>query len=490
VLGLTMAKPQAETARDARRNIPSVDRVLQSAEMAPLLAAHPRELVVHAVRQVLADARANGDEKAVHGSLAIAQQVGESIQSLLDPGPTPVINATGVILHTNLGRAPLSASALAAMERVSRGYSALEYDVEAGERGTRHDLIAAPLRELTGAEDALVVNNNAGAIFLVLSALAAHREVIISRGQLVEIGGGFRIPDVLRQSGASLVEVGTTNRTYLGDYLAAIGEQTAALLRVHTSNFRVLGFVHAVSIGELVQLADERGIRVVDDLGSGCLLPTERFGLSHEPMVQESVSAGADLICFSGDKLLGGPQAGIIVGKAEAIRLLVRHPLLRALRPDKATLAGLAATLAHYLRGEAEREVPVWRMIGASTDELRIRAERIVAAAGHDAKVVETRATVGGGSAPGETLPSRAIAIGAEQTATDLAAALRRRDPPVIARISDGRVLLDMRTVAPNEDQSLVDALTITENGRDTHGVPPVLKGKGAGQRPPLSESS
>jgi len=463
-----VAKRGAATSGDARRVIPSVDRLLQSSELAGLLREHPHDLVVHAVRHALAAARANGAQgESGPTTAAIAEKVEAHIRALLDPGPRAVINATGVILHTNLGRAPLSSAALSAIERVSRGYSALEYDVEAGERGSRHDHIVAPLRELTGAEGALVVNNNASAVLLALTALAAGREVVISRGQLVEIGGGFRIPDVLRQSGATLIEVGTTNRTYLGDYASAISEGTAVLLRVHTSNFRVVGFVNTVPIQDMVHLAAERGVQVVDDLGSGCLLPTERFGLAHEPTVQESVEAGADLVCFSGDKLLGGPQAGIIVGKADAVARLGRHPLIRALRPDKATLAGLAATLVHYLRGEAEREVPVWRMIAAPLDELDARAGRIARALGRDTRVVDTRAAVGGGSTPGETLPSRAIAIGSEATAESIAAALRRPGKKaVIARIADGRVLLDLRTVAPEEDSELIEALKSIKKGR------------------------
>ena len=454
-----MAKDASAASGDARRTIPSVDRLLQTDEIAGLLREHPHDLVVGAVREVLAGARAergsNGRGVAV-GTIVAAVET--RIGALLAPGPRRVINATGVILHTNLGRAPLSAAAVAAMERVSRGYSALEYDLERGERGSRHDHATALLRQVTGAEDALVVNNNASAVLLALTALASGSDVIISRGQLVEIGGGFRIPDVLAQSGATLVEVGTTNRTYLEDYAFAVSERSAVLLRVHSSNYRIVGFVHTVALDGLVRLGAEHAIPVVDDLGSGCLLPTERFGLAHEPTVQESVRAGADLVCFSGDKLLGGPQSGIVVGRAEPIALLRRHPLMRAVRPDKASLAGLAATLVPYLRGEAEREIPVWRMIAAPLEEIDHRARQIAAAAG-DAIVVESQAAIGGGSTPGETLPSRAVAIGNAETADELSANLRHWKTPIVARIADGRVLLDLRTVAPEEDPEVIDAL-------------------------------
>ena len=447
---------------DPRRSIPSIDRLLQSDEGAALLDGNPRDLVVDALRAALATARATvaaGRLPPTSADLIAAAQA--RIDALVQTSLRPVINATGVMLHTNLGRAPLSAAALHGMARVGAGYSALEYDVEAGERGSRHDHVSELLRRLTGAEAALVVNNNASAVLLTLAALASGREVVISRGQLVEIGGGFRIPDVLRQSGARLVEVGTTNRTYVRDYETAISADTALLLRVHASNFRVVGFVHAASLEELVDLARSRGLQVIDDLGSGSLIPTERFGLAHEPMVQESVAAGADVVCFSGDKLLGGPQAGIAVGKTEAIARLRQHPLTRALRPDKATLAALHATLLHYLRGEAEREVPVWRMIATPVDELQRRARRVVRASGAaDARVVESRAATGGGSVPGETLPSRAISLGSVSgSAHELAARLRAWRTPVVGHIVEDRVLLDMRTVAPIEDRELIAAL-------------------------------
>ncbi|MPZ13514.1 MAG: L-seryl-tRNA(Sec) selenium transferase [Chloroflexi bacterium] len=459
-----------ETRSDKReasllRSLPSIDRLLQTEAVQLLLATYPHDLVVEGLRGSLDSAR----EGIRHGEdppspPALVADARGRIGAAIQPTLRPVINATGVILHTNLGRAPLSDATIAAMEAVARGYSSLEYDLDAGGRGSRHEHVAALLRRTTGAEAGLVVNNNASGILLALAALATGKEVVISRGQLVEIGGGFRIPDVLRQSGAKLVEVGTTNRTYGEDYAAAIGDETALLLRVHASNFRVLGFTHSASIEDLVHLAKSRGLRVVDDLGSGSLLPTEEYGLAHEPMVQESVRVGADVVAFSGDKLLGGPQSGILVGRADVIERLRRHPLTRAVRPDKATLAGLRATLLHYVEGAAEREVPVWRMIATPTVDLDRRARSIVEALGSpNLDAVHTESAVGGGSTPGETLPSRAVAISSTgEGAQALATRLRRWSMPIIARVADDRVLLDLRTVSPSEDGEIVSALRTT----------------------------
>ena len=366
-----------------------------------------------------------------------------------------MINATGVILHTNLGRAPVSRAAGEAMRRAALGYSDLEYELEAGHRGSRHDLLVDRLRRLTGAEAALVVNNNAGATLLVLSALAQGRGVVVSRGQLVEIGGGYRIPEVMAAGGARLVEVGTTNRTHPRDYENAIDEDVALLLRVHTSNYRLVGFTTEVSLETMVEIGRRHGVSVVDDMGSGSLLDTAAYGLSPEPLVQQSIAAGVDLVTFSGDKLLGGPQAGLIVGRAEYVERLRRHPLTRALRPGKSTLAGLAATLDHYLRGEAEREVPVWRMIAADPRALRERAGAwsgaITQAMGADSptlRLIDGQSAAGGGSLPGESLPTTLLAIDHAHP-DQLAAALRAADPPVIARVADGALLLDPRTVLP-----------------------------------------
>jgi L-seryl-tRNA(Ser) seleniumtransferase len=448
--------------RAALRSLPGVDALLTSGEGRSLLRDVPRDLAVEALRTTLAEARSAiqaGD--ALPSDDHLLHRARKLVDDMLTPSLRPVINATGVIIHTNLGRAPLSPSAFAAMERVSRGYSSLEFDLVAGQRGSRHEHVTALLQRLTGAEAALVVNNNASAVLLALASLATGREVVISRGQLVEIGGGFRIPDVLRQSGARLVEVGTTNRTYVEDYEAAITPDTAVLLRVHASNFRVVGFVHSATLEELVELASSRGVQVVDDLGSGSLIPTERYGLLHEPTVQESVAAGTDVVCFSGDKLLGGPQAGILVGSAATIGRLRRHPLTRAVRPDKATIAGLAATLTHYLHGEAEREVPVWRMISTSLAELEERGQHIAGdLLDRGLAIVPSAAAIGGGAVPGDTLPSRAIAVRADGVgAQELAARMRAGDPPVVGHIQEDRLLLDLRTILPSEDEDVARAL-------------------------------
>jgi L-seryl-tRNA(Ser) seleniumtransferase len=373
----------------------------------------------------------------------------------------PVINATGVIVHTNLGRAPLSGAAIDAMAAVSRGYSNLEFDLEAGERGSRGSHLEAALRQLTGAEAGVAVNNNASALLLTLSALCGEREVVISRGQAVEIGGGFRIPDVMRQSRARLVEVGTTNRTYLRDYEAALSEETAAIMRVHSSNFRIVGFTEFPLVQDMARVAHEHGALLIDDIGSGCLIDPRPFGMAGEPTVQESVAAGADLTLFSGDKLLGGPQAGITVGKATLIEQLRRHPLMRAVRLDKAAIAGLHATLLHYLRGEALTQVPVWRMISMPLGEIERRARRWAKAIGDAARVVDGRSMVGGGSLPEESLPTKLVSIAGDGAyVSALARRLRAGQPAVVARVERDALLLDPRTVMAGEDRGLVAAVT------------------------------
>jgi L-seryl-tRNA(Ser) seleniumtransferase len=383
------------------------------------------------------------------------------------PSLRPVINATGVIIHTNLGRAPLSAAALEALSRVAFGYSNLEYNLEQGERGSRYDHTRLLLRELTGAEDALVVNNNAAAVYLVLAALCQGKQLLISRGQLVEIGGGFRIPDVLRQSGAQLAEVGATNRTHLRDFASAITPETAALMRVHSSNFKQIGFVAMPALAELAELVHTHNAQtgsnliLIDDLGSGALLDTRLYGLAPEPMVQDSLAAGADLITFSGDKLLGGPQAGLILGRPELIERVRRHPMARALRVDKLTLAVLDATLRSYQRGRATREVPVWQMISAPTDSLRTRAldwQRHLANRGLVGELQKGESTIGGGSLPGETLPTWLLALGHPQP-DGAATQLRDHKTPVVCRIQRDQLLFDPRTVLPGQDESLLEAL-------------------------------
>jgi L-seryl-tRNA(Ser) seleniumtransferase len=444
--------------KEELRKLPSVDRLLQEEAVAALAARWGHELTVEAVREALDAARqAIREGEACPLPDALARQAEESLSARLRPTLRPAINATGVIVHTNLGRAPLSAEARAAMDAVALGYSNLEYDLERGGRGSRYVHAEEILCQLTGAEAALVVNNNAAAVLLILTCLAGGKEVIISRGQLVEIGGGFRIPDVMRQSGATLAEVGTTNRTYLHDYEAAINAATAALMRVHRSNFQLVGFVHEPPLTEMVTLAAERDLLLFDDLGSGTLLDTALFGLAHEPTIQESVAAGVSLVSCSGDKLLGGPQAGLVLGRADLIAQLKRFPLTRALRVDKTTLAGLQATLRHYLVGEATEKVPVWQMIGQDEAALEKRAKtwvRKLKGLGVAAQIVPGRSTVGGGSLPGETLPTHLVAVTGESPDA-VAARLRAGEPPVIARIEDGRLVLDPRTVLPEQETVL-----------------------------------
>lgn len=445
------------------RALPSVDRLLREPSLTG--GQWPRSIVVEAAREVLAGARqeiiGGGSPPDVQYLVAATVRI---LQNRMSSSLRPVVNATGVILHTNLGRAPVSEAAGQAMLTASTRYSNLEFDLDSGERGSRHAHLRALLCEVTGAEDGLAVNNNAGAVLLCLSALASGREVIVSRGQSVEIGGGFRIPDVMRQSGADLVEVGTTNRTYVADYESAITPRTALLLRVHPSNFRIDGFVHTVGIAELADIARKAGIGVMDDVGSGALLDPRSFGLRDEPLVQDSVRAGATVVCFSGDKLLGGPQAGIVVGKKEAIERVRRHPLARALRIDKASLAGLDATLRHYQRGEATSEIPVWRMIARSSEELERRARAIEGALRSPRiRAAAMRATVGGGSLPQETLPSWGVVVSTSddpsQSAGCLARCLRSRARPIVGRVEHDAVWLDLRTVEPDDDAEILVAL-------------------------------
>lgn len=451
------------------RKLPAVSRLLELSQARELVAQYGHARVTEALRAALQAAR-----QAIHaGDVAPSHEalLADAAQRLsigLTPSLMPVINASGVIIHTNLGRAPLSERARRAAAGIAAGYCNLEYDLAEGERGSRYVHAARLLKQLTGAEDALVVNNNAAAVLLVLSALARDREVLISRGQLVEIGGGFRIPDVMRQSGARLVEVGTTNRTYVRDYAEALHPvNTALILRVHHSNFILSGFVHEPTLKELVALGEEHGIPVMDDLGSGSLLDTQPFGLAHEPTLQESIAAGAALVTASGDKLLGGPQAGLILGKAELIARLRRHPLARAVRVDKTTLAALEATLLSYLEGRALEELPVWRMIAAQPEVLRQRVQRwrrrLQAWGVKDTLIMSTQATVGGGSLPGQQLPSWALALSypsPDQLARHLRQPPRGRTP-VVARIEEGHVLLDARTVLPEQDEELLAMLRL-----------------------------
>ncbi len=437
------------------RLLPSIDTLIQSPAGAVLIAKYGRAATVDALRGVLDQARVrlrSGDSIPLDAD-SLLDDAALMLYHQFQPSLRPVINATGIILHTNLGRAPLSDAAQAAMISAAAGYSTLEYDLTTGKRGSRLAHPENVIKAVTGAESALVVNNNAAALLLILSALAKDREVIISRGQLIEIGGGFRIPDVMAQSGGRLVEVGTTNKTRISDYERAITPDTAAILRAHASNFKQIGFVEVTPLDQLVDAAHQRGLIVVDDLGSGALLDTSIYGLDHEPTVQESLAAGADLVAFSGDKLLGGTQAGIIVGKAALIDTLKRHPLARAVRADKLTIAALVATLDHYRKGEAVTHIPVWRMIAAPLDHLRETAARWAGAVGGD--VIAGESAVGGESLPGATLPTALLAI-KPPNADAFTAQLRAADPPVIARVAEGRVLFDPRTVLPGQADDLL----------------------------------
>jgi len=446
----------------AFRSLPSVSRLLAHRRIRPLASRMANDSVAELVRQQLQEARraiAAGHE--CPPTEVLVESVLARAELLLQPTLRPVINASGVIIHTNLGRAPLSREATAAMEAVSQGYSNLEFDLTEGERGDRLVHLEALLCQISGAQAAMAVNNNAGAVLLALTVLAQDREVIISRGQAVEIGGGFRIPEVMHQSGVRLMEVGTTNRTYLSDYQQAITSDTVALMHVHASNFRIIGFVESTPLADLVRLAHEHDLLLLDDLGSGCLIDTSQFGLAAEPTVQESIAAGADLTLFSGDKLLGGPQAGIIVGREELLARLRRHPLARALRLDKASIAGLAATAIHYVRAEALEKVPVWRMIAMPLTTIERRARRWARTISAPARIQHGRSMIGGGSLPEEGLPTRVVAIPAHggRSVMEIAQRLRLGQPPLIGRIEHDQLLLDPRTVPPEDDSTLVEAV-------------------------------
>lgn len=451
-------------ANAAFRNLPAVGDVLAQPAIAALLAqGYRHDIITSAVRERIAKARAAVADGAVPPTAEeVAHDVTEAAQRGDADWPTPVLNATGVILHTNLGRAPLSAESIRAAAAASEGYSTLELDLDDGKRGSRHAAVARLLHQLTGAEDAVVVNNNAGAMLLGLAAVAAGREVIVSRGEASEIGGGFRIPDVLAQSGARLVEVGTVNKTYAADYERAVTEQTGALLVVHRSNFQVTGFTHEPSLADIAAVGAAHGVPLLHDLGSGALLDTAQFGIGHETMPQESLAAGADLVFFSGDKLLGGPQAGLAAGRSDLVASLRAHPLARALRADKLTLAALHRTLLHYVRGEAVEQIPVWRMIAASEEALEMRAQAIAGRMGPVASVIEGTSRLGGGSLPSDELPTRLVSVDPSSAggANELARRLRAGSPAVVARIEDERLLLDLRTIPPEHDAELAGAVS------------------------------
>ncbi|HEX7118960.1 MAG TPA: L-seryl-tRNA(Sec) selenium transferase [Longimicrobiales bacterium] len=450
---------------DPRRAIPSIDRLLASDAFAALLAGAPRTRVrdaLQAVQHEVRRAAAGANAAPATDPAWYADRVRARLTAQARPSLRPVINATGVVLHTNLGRAPLARVAREAMERAAGGYSNLEYDLDAGARGSRYDHCTALLRELTGAEAALVVNNNAAALVLALNTLAEGRDAVVSRGELVEIGGSFRVPEIMAKSGARMREVGATNKTHLADYEAAVTTETGAILKVHRSNFRIVGFAAEVPLAELAGLGRARGVAVINDLGSGLLLDLRPLGLPYEPTAADALGAGADIVTMSGDKLLGGPQAGILLGRAEWIGRMRRNPLCRAFRVDKFTLAALEATLALYRDPDvAMREVPVLRMLSLGAAELERRAaswiERL-GAAGVAADAVPGGSAVGGGAYPGVELPTTLVAVtAAARSATELEAALRSGEPAVVARIVDGRVVLDPRTVAEAEEDALLE---------------------------------
>jgi L-seryl-tRNA(Ser) seleniumtransferase len=471
-------------AKEFLRQIPGVDALLQMEAVRDALSRHPRKLVLDAIREELDETRKRilqtpGSQPAIDPA-ELARAIARRADRLGAFTLRPVINATGIVIHTNLGRSLLPEEALARLQTVCRGYSNLEYDLQLGERGSRYVHAEAILRELTGSEAALVVNNNAGAVFLILNTLAGGREVVVSRGQLVEIGGSFRIPDVMSSSGAILREVGTTNRTHLKDYVSAITDQTALLMKVHTSNYRIVGFVKEVALDQLVTLGRERGLPVIEDLGSGCFADLTPFGLHGEITVQQTVRTGADLVTFSGDKLLGGPQAGIIVGRKDLIERCRKNPIARALRVDKMTLAALETTLRLYRdERQALERIPTLRMIALSPDELNGHAEELASAIqeadGKSVLRIEVRRSfsqVGGGSLPAQDLPTFVVAVqSGDFSPNQIEEFLRRNDPPIIGRIESDHFIMDLRTLLPQQIEIIAPAFrrmveTLSERAR------------------------
>ena len=447
------------------RQIPKVDELMKQPLLLSLCESVPSQTVTQAVRQVLEDLRKDilsGKIEEMPSVEALCAGIVSDASRQAEPSLKKVINATGIILHTNLGRACISARAAAAAQEVAQSYSTLEYNLQAGRRGTRYSHVESLLCKLTGAESALVVNNNAAAVLLILSDMAQGGQVITSRGELVEIGGSFRVPDIMEACGAELKEVGTTNKTHLWDYDRAITEKTRALMKVHTSNYRIVGFSETPTLPELAELAHSRGLPVIEDLGSGCLVDLQQFGIYGEPTVQDSVRAGVDVVSFSGDKLLGGPQAGIIVGKKAIVDKLKKHPLTRAMRVDKMTLAALEATLRSYEIG-AYNEIPTIAMLAVTQDQLRAKADALcglMTAAGIAAEVVPTEGQVGGGSVPTQMLKSFAVAVQPAGVNLDqLEANLRMGRPAIVGRINHDRFLLDVRTLKESDYADIVKAV-------------------------------
>lgn len=445
--------------KDSRRDLPSVNALLETSGVKWLLEQHPRRVVLDAVRSAVDAARTAGIAQPTEEQWV--ETIASAVREASRPSLRRVINATGVVLHTNLGRAPLADAAIRAIGHVAEGYSNLEYDIETGQRGSRYSHCVGLLQQLTGAEDALVVNNCAAALVLTLNALAQKKEVLVSRGELVEIGGSFRLPDIMARSGAKLVEVGTTNRTHDDDYRRAITPKTAAIVKVHRSNFTIEGFTADVSVDHLAFIAAEHGLPVIHDLGSGLLLPLDEYGLSGEPTAATALASGATLVLMSGDKLLGGPQAGIILGSTAVVARLRKNPFARAMRVDKLTLSALEATLRLYLEPErALKEVPVLAMLTERVEQIESRARSVVSSlhsSNIDAEVAPSTASVGGGAFPTADIASRAVVLKTDAEGTE--ERLRRGEPAVIGRIADGKLLLDLRSVLPREDGVLVQAI-------------------------------
>lgn len=467
-----MPNPDSKSIQARLRQIPSVEKILESPELQSDIAKFSHPLVAAAVKQAVQEAR--DEVKKGKGSASLPEIIKATkdiIAESTSASLRPVINATGVVLHTNLGRSPLDQDTLSFIMETSSAYNNLEFDLKEGKRSKRGIFVERLLCALTSAEAALAVNNNAGAVLLILTALAKGNEVIVSRGELVQIGGGFRIPEILALSGATLKEVGTTNQTAVSDYEKAITSHSAMLLKVHQSNFKMVGFEKRPTISELVKLGKKRKLCVVEDLGSGVLLRTEDFELAHEPTAFEALSAGADLVCFSGDKLLGAPQAGIILGRKKYVDVLKKHPLHRALRLDKVFLAGLERVLLHYLKGEATQKIPAWKMISTPLESLKTRAEKIkkeLKKVGIEISIQGSQSTIGGGSLPGETLPTIVLSVSSASSvdrAVDLspdqqAKLFREQSPPIIGRIENHKFVFDLRTVFPHQDETLIFAIT------------------------------
>ena len=452
----------------AYRPLPSVDALLRNDEVLGLIQNFPRSVITSIARDVLAEARLsikNGGKSQSFDQLTA--QIVERAKTISQNWPNVVINATGVILHTNLGRSPLSQRTTEAATTSASLYSDVEFSLSTGKRGNRNTHISNLIAQVTESNAGIAVNNNAAGVLLTLAAIAGDEqvksEVIVSRGESVEIGGGFRIPDVMRQSGANLVEVGTTNRTYASDYESAISSKTAAILKVHPSNFTVDGFTHTPELKEVVAVGKRHGVPVLNDLGSGCLIDTRQYGLAQEPQVQSSISDGATLTLFSGDKLIGGPQAGLIAGEQKWVELVSKHPLARAVRIDKVTLSAISATLRAYLTGTYEKEIPIWNMISINESVLADRAETWRSKTGVGT-VERSTSTIGGGSLPGQTLPTSVLSIDPSGSAQNFVRCLRESPVAVVARIENNRIMLDPRTVFPDQDNAVIEAIKFALN--------------------------